>query len=54
MIRPIRPSEGGVTRFTATMLPENVAPRRLFARSSGHLETALEDGVNELTAALAA
>jgi hypothetical protein len=28
--------------------------RRLFARISGHLETALEGGVSELTAALAA
>jgi RimJ/RimL family protein N-acetyltransferase len=44
----------GVTRFTATMLPENVAARRLFARISGHLETAFEGGLYELSAALAA
>jgi protein lysine acetyltransferase len=46
--------ERGVTRFTATMLPENRAARRLFARISDHLETALEGGVYELSGALAA
>jgi GNAT superfamily N-acetyltransferase len=44
----------GVTRFTATMLPENVPARRLFAHISGHLDTAVRGGLYELTAALAA
>jgi RimJ/RimL family protein N-acetyltransferase len=44
----------GVTRFTATMLPENVPARRLFARISEHLDTAVRGGLYELTAALAA
>ncbi len=44
----------GVTRLTATILPENVAARRLFARISEHLDTAVRGGLYELTAALAA
>jgi RimJ/RimL family protein N-acetyltransferase len=44
----------GVTRFTATMLPENVRAQRLFAGISDRLETALRGGVYELSAALAA
>jgi GNAT superfamily N-acetyltransferase len=44
----------GVTSFTATMLPENVPARRLFAHISGHLDTAVRGGLYELTAALAA
>jgi RimJ/RimL family protein N-acetyltransferase len=46
--------ERGVTRFTATMLPENRVARRLFARISDHLETVLDGGVYEVSAALAA
>lgn len=44
----------GVRRFTATMLPDNVAAHRLFAHISESLETTLEGGLFELTAQLAA
>lgn len=44
----------GVRRFTATMLPHNVAAHRVFARLSEHLDTSLHEGLHELTAQLAA
>ncbi|MGZ4279026.1 MAG: N-acetyltransferase family protein [Solirubrobacteraceae bacterium] len=44
----------GVERFTATMLAENVAARRLFARISGELRTEVEHGTLALVADLAA
>jgi RimJ/RimL family protein N-acetyltransferase len=44
----------GVGRFTATMLPENVAAQRLFAHISGRLTRRVEGGNYELVADLAA
>ncbi len=44
----------GVKRFTATMLAENVAARRMFARISHELRTHVEHGTLELEADLAA
>ncbi len=44
----------GIGRFTATMLPENTAARRLFAHISGRLSTRVEGGNYELVADLAA
>jgi RimJ/RimL family protein N-acetyltransferase len=44
----------GVGRFTATMLPENVAAQRLFAHISGRLSRRMEGGNYELVADLAA
>jgi len=46
--------ERGVRRFTATMLPENVAVQRLFASISERLEVHHEGAVDELVAELAA
>ena len=44
----------GVKRFTATMLAENVAARRMFARISHELHTRVEHGTIALEAELAA
>jgi GNAT superfamily N-acetyltransferase len=44
----------GVRRFTATMLSDNVASRRLFASISAHLEVHHEGATDELVAELAA
>ena len=44
----------GVGRFTATMLPENVAAQRLFAHISGNLSRRIEGGYYELVVDLAA
>ena len=44
----------GVKRFTATMLAENVAARRMFARISHELHTHVEHGTMALVADLAA
>jgi RimJ/RimL family protein N-acetyltransferase len=44
----------GVGRFTATMLPENVAAQRLFAHISGRLTRRVDGGNYELVADLAA
>ena len=44
----------GVGRFTATMLPENTAAQRLFARISGRLSTRFDGANYELVADLAA
>lgn len=44
----------GVRRFTATMLAENVAARKLFARISSELHTHVEHGTLALVADLAA
>jgi RimJ/RimL family protein N-acetyltransferase len=44
----------GVERFTASMLPENVAAHRLFAKIADRLEWTREHGVDELVAPLAA
>ncbi len=44
----------GVLRFTATMLAENVAARKLFARISHELHTHVEHGTMALVADLAA
>ena len=46
--------ERGVTRFSATLLGENVAAHRLFASISSHLESHVEAGVEELVAQIAA
>jgi GNAT superfamily N-acetyltransferase len=44
----------GIGRFTATMLPTNVAAHRLLAKISSHLELRRAHGVDELVAPLAA
>jgi RimJ/RimL family protein N-acetyltransferase len=44
----------GVERFTASMLPSNVAAHRLFARISSQLTVAHHPGVDELVASLVA
>ena len=44
----------GVARFTATMLPENTAAQRLFARITGRLSTRFDGANYELVADLAA
>jgi RimJ/RimL family protein N-acetyltransferase len=44
----------GVKRFTATMLAENVAARKMFARISRELHTHVERGTMALVADLAA
>jgi RimJ/RimL family protein N-acetyltransferase len=44
----------GVTRFTATMLPDNVAAHRLLSRITSHLEVRHDHGVDELAAVLLA
>jgi RimJ/RimL family protein N-acetyltransferase len=44
----------GISRFTATMLPDNTAARRLFAHISGRLSTRVDRGTYELAADLAA
>jgi GNAT superfamily N-acetyltransferase len=44
----------GVKRFTATMLPENVAARRMFARISSEMRTHVDHGTLALVADLAA
>ena len=41
--------ERGVRRFVATMLPDNLAAHRLFARVAQHRELARDGGVDELT-----
>jgi RimJ/RimL family protein N-acetyltransferase len=46
--------ERGIARFTASMLPTNVAAHRLFAKISTRLELTREHGVDELVAPLAA
>jgi RimJ/RimL family protein N-acetyltransferase len=46
--------ERGITRFTATMLPDNAAAHRLFARITSHLEVRHGHGVDELAAVLLA
>jgi RimJ/RimL family protein N-acetyltransferase len=46
--------ERGVTRFTATLLSDNVAAQRLFASLSRRLEARADGGVSELSAELAA
>ena len=46
--------ERGIRRFTATMLPENVAVQRLFASISERLEIHHDGSVDELVAELAA
>jgi RimJ/RimL family protein N-acetyltransferase len=46
--------ERGVARFSATMLPTNVAAHRLFAKISDRLEWTREHGVDEMVAPLAA
>jgi RimJ/RimL family protein N-acetyltransferase len=43
-----------VERFVATMLSDNLAAHRLFAKISARLETVTTHGVDELVAALAA
>jgi RimJ/RimL family protein N-acetyltransferase len=44
----------GVRRFVATMLSDNVAAHRLFAKISARLEVVHEHGVDELVVELAA
>ena len=44
----------GVTRFTATLLSDNVAAQRLFAAISSRLETRMQGGVREIDAVIAA
>jgi RimJ/RimL family protein N-acetyltransferase len=44
----------GIVRFTATMLPDNVAAHRLFEKISEHLAITRAYGVDELVAELAA
>jgi RimJ/RimL family protein N-acetyltransferase len=44
----------GVDRFTASMLPSNVAAHRLFAKISSQLQWTREHGVDELVAPLIA
>jgi protein lysine acetyltransferase len=44
----------GITRFTATMLPENRPARRLFEHLAGDSTTHLDHGTYELAADLAA
>jgi RimJ/RimL family protein N-acetyltransferase len=44
----------GIERFTASMLPTNVAAHRLFAKISDRLEWTREHGVDEMVAPLAA
>jgi RimJ/RimL family protein N-acetyltransferase len=44
----------GITRFTASMLPENTASHRLFAKISSRLQLTREAGVDELVAQLVA
>ena len=44
----------GIERFTASMLPENTAAHRLFAKISSRLELTRESGVDELVAPLVA
>jgi|SRR4051812_2887169 len=44
----------GIERFTASMLPTNVAAHRLFAKISSRLELTREHGVDELVASLVA
>ena len=46
--------ERGVTRFTATLLSDNVAAQRLFASISSRLETRMQGGVREVEAVIAA
>jgi acetyltransferase len=46
--------ERGITAFTATMLPSNIAAHRLFARIAERLEVTRDHGVDELVAQLAA
>jgi RimJ/RimL family protein N-acetyltransferase len=46
--------ERGIERFTASMLPTNVAAHRLFAKISTQLRFTREHGVDEMVAALAA
>lgn len=46
--------ERGIRRFTATMLPENVAVQRLFASISSRLEIHHGGSIDELVADLAA
>jgi RimJ/RimL family protein N-acetyltransferase len=46
--------ERGITRFTATMLADNVAAHRLFAKISHHLAVTRASGVDELVAELLA
>jgi RimJ/RimL family protein N-acetyltransferase len=46
--------ERGVRRFTASMLPENRAAHRLFAKISSELHLTRHRGVDELVADLAA
>ncbi|HEU4974458.1 MAG TPA: GNAT family N-acetyltransferase [Baekduia sp.] len=46
--------ERGITRFTATMLPENRAARRLLARLTSSLHVRHDHGVDELAAVLLA
>jgi GNAT superfamily N-acetyltransferase len=44
----------GIRRFTATMLPENLAARALLRHLSAHLETRVDRGAYELAGDLAA
>jgi GNAT superfamily N-acetyltransferase len=44
----------GIARFTASMLPTNVAAHRLFAKISSQLQLSRGHGVDELVAPLAA
>jgi acetyltransferase len=46
--------ERGIERFTASMLPTNVAAHRLFAKISSQLELTHHHGLDELVAELAA
>jgi RimJ/RimL family protein N-acetyltransferase len=46
--------ERGIERFTASMLPTNVAAHRLFAKISSQLSWTRAHGVDELVAPLAA
>jgi RimJ/RimL family protein N-acetyltransferase len=46
--------ERGVTRFTATLLGDNVAAQRLFASLSARLEQRTSAGLREMVAELAA
>jgi RimJ/RimL family protein N-acetyltransferase len=46
-------SARGITEFTATILPENVAAQRLFARMSDHVRSRVTPGAYELAADLA-
>jgi RimJ/RimL family protein N-acetyltransferase len=46
--------ERGIERFTATMLPTNVAAHRLFAKIATQLQWTREHGVDEMVAPLVA